>query len=622
MHQQKSVLEDVKPPSTMPNVCVAQSPDPTLQTVQQQVPVAQHRPLTNLVPLSLQLPLGEPILSARASTVADGQRPVRFSPLASNLLRSDGAKPDSITSSHPQKESDQPQIASILPLVADFSLGAMSVSTAVVNLVPVPLLSAVSNYPVNVVSKTGASVVADAVPGALPDALLNLVPKPMTSSVPGTAQSAIPSPVTSVASNTLPRTVLNTVTVLEPAPSIPGSGPLPSLPPTVIPGAMLTPSPRAVLNQAAGTIPATVPGVVEHTAAPVAPNALPTASLSIFPVSALHSAVNLSPKGDTAPKSSTVQIGETNPPAVLDPGGLATSFNIPDQTASQLFALLQPGGGLLVTAQVGAPGVSPTSVTKPAATTTVANVVDGGGVINDAAGLKQRAQSVSDTGSQETASSVDPSQGAVSPQGQSGVPAQSGPLIHAIATVDHASEAVVTPPLQAAPTLAGVAGHAAKTSDNPAPATIVLPPLASAINSAKLIQSIGQTEMRVGLRSIDFGNISISTSATRDLISAQILLDHGELARTLAVHLPEMQARLGGAQAMDVRIDMNGQGTGTAAGMSDGSATDGSRGERQQKGSTASSQSSDRFAGPVNSIAGAALTSGEGRLIPGLDIRV
>ena len=127
------------------------------------------------------------------------------------------------------------------------------------------------------------------------------------------------------------------------------------------------------------------------------------------------------------------------------------------------------------------------------------------------------------------------------------------------------------------------------------------------------------------MRSNDFGNISISTSATRDLISAQISLDHGELARTLAAHLPEMQERLGGNQAMDVRIDMNGQaighGPGTSPGMSNGSA-DGSRGERQQKGSAPSSQSGGGFAGQGSSIAAAVLPSHEGRLDARLDITV
>jgi hypothetical protein len=143
------------------------------------------------------------------------------------------------------------------------------------------------------------------------------------------------------------------------------------------------------------------------------------------------------------------------------------------------------------------------------------------------------------------------------------------------------------------------------------------------INTAKLIQSMGQSEMRVGMRSNDFGNISISTSTTRDLISAQISLDHGELARTLAAHLPELQARWGGNQAMDVRIDMNGQatahGTGTSPGTSNGSA-DGSRGERQQKGGGGSSQSDGGFAGQVSAIAAAGLPPGEGDAR--LDIRV
>ena len=128
---------------------------------------------------------------------------------------------------------------------------------------------------------------------------------------------------------------------------------------------------------------------------------------------------------------------------------------------------------------------------------------------------------------------------------------------------------------------------------------------------------MGQSEMRVGMRSNDFGNISISTSATRDLISAQISLDHNELARTLATHLPEMQTRLGGTQAMDIRIDVNGQGAATSAGMSNGSANE-SRGDRQQKGSAPSGHAANGFAERGRSIAAAAMPAAESRL----DVRV
>ncbi len=136
---------------------------------------------------------------------------------------------------------------------------------------------------------------------------------------------------------------------------------------------------------------------------------------------------------------------------------------------------------------------------------------------------------------------------------------------------------------------------------------------------------MGQSEMRVGMHSNDFGNISISTSATRDLISARISLEHGELARTLATHLPEMQAKFGANQAMNVRIDTNGQAAGQSAGtstsMSNGSA-DQSRSDRQQSGGGPSRQSGEGFAGELNSIPAAVLPPAESRLDARLDIRV
>jgi flagellar hook-length control protein FliK len=142
---------------------------------------------------------------------------------------------------------------------------------------------------------------------------------------------------------------------------------------------------------------------------------------------------------------------------------------------------------------------------------------------------------------------------------------------------------------------------------------------------------MGQSEMHVGMRSNEFGNISISTSAVKDGVSAQISVDHSELAKSLAAHLPEMQARLGGNQQMDVRIDVNGQragqGTGTAAGGSNGSngangSADDARGSRRQTGNTTSSQSGNGYsAGSFQPVAAAAAT-GDGRYNSRLDIRI
>jgi hypothetical protein len=151
------------------------------------------------------------------------------------------------------------------------------------------------------------------------------------------------------------------------------------------------------------------------------------------------------------------------------------------------------------------------------------------------------------------------------------------------------------------------------------------PQTSPVINTAKLIQNMGQSEMRVGMRSSEFGNISISTSTVRDGVSAQISLDHGELAKTLAAHLPEMQARLGGNQSVDVRIDMNGarsgQGTGTTGGGSNGS-TDDARGSRRQETNATSFQTGNGFTQSRFSSATATAAAGDGRVNTRLDIRV
>jgi hypothetical protein len=532
---------------------------------QQQVLGAQQPPLIKPVLIQKQLPLGEPGGFASASTGADGQ-PMRdvpavtLLPIESKLAQPVVAMSDSVPSTHAQKEDDSPQAASLSLLIPHVSQTATNPSNAI---------GTVTNAP-------------NTIPSVLPDAAQE--------SVPRTVSSAAPSAPLSVA------TLADSNAFESPFPS-----PAPSL----------------------------VSSAVQNLASSLVPSAIPDTSSNAVPAPVLHGGLNSSASGAVAPKSSIVSTSQANPPAVTpDPRGSPTGLSVPGATVDQLVALIQPIGGLAVAAEASA--LSTAAVAK-ASTIAVANGKDGANdAVNDAAGLKQHAQAASDqtasqTGSQGTAQSGDQSQGDVSQQGQSAAPAQVNFANHTIAAVDPAQSAVGAAPLQTAPTLAGLTGHTAKTADIAAAAvTIALPQAVPVINTAKLIQTMSQTEMRVGMRSNDFGNISINTSATRDLISAQISLDHGELAKALTAHLPEMQARLGGNQAVDVRIDMNGQatgqGSGTSPGMSNGSA-DGSRGDRQ-KGSATSSQSGDGFAGQRSSIAAAGLPSGEGRLDTRLDIRV
>jgi hypothetical protein len=347
------------------------------------------------------------------------------------------------------------------------------------------------------------------------------------------------------------------------------------------------------------------------------------------PIPVVHVAMNAPGKGNVAPASSPVSTGQANPQAAApDSSGFASDLGIPGATAGQLTALIQPDSRALIIGQAGASSSS--AAAKPSAIAGGNGKDAASNAISDATGLKQHAPSASDqagsqagsqTGSQDTSASGDQTQGSTSPQGQSGAQVQMSFANHTVAATDHTQNAGIASPMQTAPTLAGSPGHSAKAPDTPAPASIALPQALPVINTAKLIQSMGQSEMRVGMRSNDFGNISISTSATRDLISAQISLDHNELARTLATHLPEMQTRLGGTQAMDVRIDLNGLGGATSAAMSNGSANE-SHGNRQQKGSAPSGHAANGFGEQGRSVAAAVMPSTEGRLDAGLDIRV
>ncbi len=79
----------------------------------------------------------------------------------------------------------------------------------------------------------------------------------------------------------------------------------------------------------------------------------------------------------------------------------------------------------------------------------------------------------------------------------------------------------------------------------------------SAINTARVIQSMSGTEMRLGMHSSEFGDIAIRTSVSQQQVLAQISVDHGELGSTIAAHVPALQARLGDDFGLHTAIDVN-----------------------------------------------------------------
>jgi len=65
-----------------------------------------------------------------------------------------------------------------------------------------------------------------------------------------------------------------------------------------------------------------------------------------------------------------------------------------------------------------------------------------------------------------------------------------------------------------------------------------------AVHSAKLMNQSGQTELRVGFKAGEFGNVDIRTSMVRSQVTAQISVEHGELRNLLATELPNLQEKL------------------------------------------------------------------------------
>lgn len=80
---------------------------------------------------------------------------------------------------------------------------------------------------------------------------------------------------------------------------------------------------------------------------------------------------------------------------------------------------------------------------------------------------------------------------------------------------------------------------------------------ASGINTSRVIQTMGESEMRVGLRSTEFGDISIRTSVSQQQMLAQISVDHNDLGKAISEHLPAVQAKLGDNFGLRASIEVS-----------------------------------------------------------------
>ena len=77
------------------------------------------------------------------------------------------------------------------------------------------------------------------------------------------------------------------------------------------------------------------------------------------------------------------------------------------------------------------------------------------------------------------------------------------------------------------------------------------------VNTARVIQTMSESEMRVGMRSVEFGDISIHTSISQQQLVAQITVDHRDLGNAISSHISMAQAKLGNDYGIHASIEVN-----------------------------------------------------------------
>ena len=146
------------------------------------------------------------------------------------------------------------------------------------------------------------------------------------------------------------------------------------------------------------------------------------------------------------------------------------------------------------------------------------------------------------------------------------------------------------------------------------------PAAGSGVNSARVIQAMGQSEMHVEMRSEEFGDISIRTSISSQQMQAQISVDHSILSQTLSTHIPMLQARLEGQYGLHASIEIDHPGAGLR-GDSGGSSPHQQGSEGRSNGARGTASVAAVEGGSLAAITGGSVGSGIERS-GGLDIRV
>ena len=61
------------------------------------------------------------------------------------------------------------------------------------------------------------------------------------------------------------------------------------------------------------------------------------------------------------------------------------------------------------------------------------------------------------------------------------------------------------------------------------------------LQSARVLERMGQSEIRVGLNTANFGNLELHTTVNQDRVAATLATSHSELRAALAAEMPSLE---------------------------------------------------------------------------------
>jgi flagellar hook-length control protein FliK len=120
------------------------------------------------------------------------------------------------------------------------------------------------------------------------------------------------------------------------------------------------------------------------------------------------------------------------------------------------------------------------------------------------------------------------------------------------------------------------------------------------VQSAHVLERMGQTEMRVGMNTADFGNVELRASVSQDRVGASVTTAHAELRAALTAEMPSLEHSM---EQHQLRLDHLDLGAHSGGGNHERGASAQQQQSRSQSGSeagfaTTSSSSSDATPSP------------------------